>query len=219
MNITLLPTLLPPDYGAYVQAIIDEGVKVVETAGNNPGPVIKQLKEAKIIVLHKCTTIRHAISAVKLGADFLSIDGFECGGHVGEHDVTNLILLNRARQELGVPFIASGGFADGYGLAAALALGAEGINMGTRFMCTAEAPIHLKVKEAIVAAQETDTTLVMRRWKNTTRLFANEVAKEALKVETESSTGKFEEIAPLVSGKRGKQVFVEGDVDSGVSLP
>ncbi|GLI81742.1 hypothetical protein PoHVEF18_010131 [Penicillium ochrochloron] len=219
VNITLLPTLLPPDYGAYVQAIIDEGVKVVETAGNNPGPVIKQLKEANIIVLHKCTTIRHAISAVKLGADFLSIDGFECGGHVGEHDVTNLILLNRARQELGVPFIASGGFADGYGLAAALALGAEGINMGTRFMCTAEAPIHLKVKEAIVAAQETDTTLVMRRWKNTTRLFANEVAKEALKVETESSTGKFEEIAPLVSGKRGKQVFVEGDVDSGVSLP
>ncbi|KAF3390090.1 Nitronate monooxygenase [Talaromyces pinophilus] len=216
VNITLLPTLVPPDYNAYVQAVVDEGVKVVETAGNNPGLVIKKLKEANIIVLHKCTTIRHAISAVKLGADFLSIDGFECGGHVGEHDITNLILLSRARQELDVPFIASGGFADGHGLAAALALGAEGINMGTRFMCTVEAPIHLKVKEAIVAAQETDTTLVMRRWKNTTRLFANKVAKEALKIETESKSGQFEEIAPLVSGKRGRQVFLEGDVDLGV---
>lgn len=216
VNITLLPTLIPPDYNAYVQVIVDEGVKVVETAGNNPGLVIKKLKEANIIVLHKCTTIRHAISAVKIGADFLSIDGFECGGHVGEHDITNLILLSRARQELGVPFIASGGFADGHGLAAALALGAEGINTGTRFMCTVEAPIHWKVKEAIVAAQETDTTLVMRRWKNTTRLFANKVAKEALKIETESKSGQFEEIAPLVSGKRGRQVFLEGDVDSGV---
>ncbi|KNG83157.1 nitronate monooxygenase [Aspergillus nomiae NRRL 13137] len=216
VNITLLPSLMPPDYGAYVQAIIDEGVKIVETAGNNPGLVIKPLKEANIIVIHKCTTIRHAKNAVKLGADFLSIDGFECGGHVGEDDLTNFILLSRARQALGVPFIASGGFADGHGLAAALALGAEGINMGTRFMCTVEAPIHIKVKEAIVAAQETDTALVMRRWKNTTRLYANKVAKEALKVETESTTGKFEEIAPLVSGKRGQQVFIQGDVDSGV---
>ncbi|KAB8202209.1 hypothetical protein BDV34DRAFT_237053 [Aspergillus parasiticus] len=216
VNITLLPSLMPPDYGAYVQAIIDEGVKVVETAGNNPGTVIRPLKEANITVIHKCTTIRHAKSAIKLGADFLSIDGFECGGHVGEDDLTNLILLNRARQVLSVPFIASGGFADGHGLAAALALGAEGINMGTRFMCTVEAPIHIKVKEAIVAAQETDTALVMRRWKNTTRLYANKVAKDALKVETESESGRFEEIAPYVNGKRGQQVFLEGDVDSGV---
>ncbi|KAL4988759.1 hypothetical protein BDW68DRAFT_158276 [Aspergillus falconensis] len=216
VNLTLLPALVPPDYGAYAQVIIDEGIKIVETAGNNPGPVIRQLKAANITILHKCTTIRHAKSAVKLGVDFLSIDGFECAGHVGEHDITNFILLNRARQDLGVPFIASGGFADGYGLAAALALGAEGINMGTRFMCTVEAPIHQKVKQAIVDAEETDTALVMRRWKNTTRLFANEVTKQALKVEKESKSGEFAEIAPFVSGKRGREVFLNGDVNFGV---
>ncbi|KAL2809752.1 hypothetical protein BJX63DRAFT_434917 [Aspergillus granulosus] len=216
VNLTLLPALVPPDYAAYAQVIIDEGVKIVETAGNNPGPVIKQLKAANITILHKCTTIRHAKSAVKLGVDFLSIDGFECAGHVGEHDITNFILLNRARQDLGVPFIASGGFADGYGLAAALALGAEGINMGTRFMATVEAPIHQKVKEAIVNAEETDTALVMRRWTNTTRLFANEVTKQALKVEKESKTGEFAEIAPFVSGKRGREVFLNGDINFGV---
>ncbi|KAL4883035.1 hypothetical protein BJY04DRAFT_185610 [Aspergillus karnatakaensis] len=216
VNLTLLPALVPPDYGAYAQVIIDEGIKIVETAGNNPGPVIKQLKAAGITILHKCTTIRHAKSAVKLGVDFLSIDGFECAGHVGEHDITNFILLNRARQDLGVPFIASGGFADGYGLAAALALGAEGINMGTRFMCTVEAPIHQKVKEAIVNAEETDTALVLRRWKNTSRLFANEVTKQALKVEKESTTGEFSEVAPFVSGKRGREVFLNGDINFGV---
>lgn len=216
VNLTLLPALVPPDYGAYAQVIIDEGIKIVETAGNNPGPVIKQLKAANTTILHKCTTIRHAKSAVKLGVDFLSIDGFECAGHVGEHDITNFILLSRARQDLKVPFIASGGFADGQGLAAALALGAEGINMGTRFMCTLEAPIHHKVKEAIVNAQETDTALVLRRWKNTSRLFANKVTKEALKVEKESKSGEFSEIAPFVSGKRGREVFLNGDVDYGV---
>ncbi|KAJ5272540.1 hypothetical protein N7478_007665 [Penicillium angulare] len=216
VNITLLPALVPPDYGAYAQVVIDEGIKIVETAGNNPGPVIEQLKKAGIIILHKCTTIRHAKSAVKLGVDFLSIDGFECAGHVGEHDITNFILLSRARQELGVPFIASGGFADGQGLAAALALGAEGINMGTRFMSTVEAPIHQKIKEAIVEAQETDTALVLRRWKNTTRLFGNKVTSDALKVERESTTGEFSEIAPYVSGKRGREVFINGDKDFGV---
>ncbi|KXG50103.1 Aldolase-type TIM barrel [Penicillium griseofulvum] len=216
VNLTLLPAMVPPDYGAYAQVIIDEGVKIVETAGNNPGPVITQLKKAGTIILHKCTTIRHAKSAVKLGVDFLSIDGFECAGHVGEHDITNFILLSRARQELGVPFIASGGFADGQGLAAALALGAEGINMGTRFMSTVEAPIHQKVKEAIVAAEETDTALVLRRWKNTSRLFANKVAKDALKIEQESKTGEFSEVGPYVSGKRGREVFINGDVDFGV---
>ncbi|KAJ5958745.1 Aldolase-type TIM barrel [Penicillium vulpinum] len=216
VNITLLPAMVPPDYAAYAQVVIDEGVKIVETAGNNPGPVISQLKKAGTIILHKCTTIRHAKSAVKLGVDFLSIDGFECAGHVGEHDITNLILLSRARQELGVPFLASGGFADGQGLAAALALGAEGINMGTRFMSTVEAPIHHKVKEAIVAADENDTELVLRRWKNTTRLFANKVAKDAVKVEKESKTGEFSEVGPYVSGKRGREVFINGDVDFGV---
>lgn len=219
VNITLLPALVPPDYGAYAQVVIDEGIKIVETAGNNPGPVIEKLKKANTTILHKCTTIRHAKSAVKLGVDFLSIDGFECAGHVGETDITNFILLSRARQELKTPFIASGGFADGQGLAAALALGAEGINMGTRFMCTIEAPIHINVKQAIVKSDETQTALVMRRWKNTTRLYGNKVAKEALKVEKESKSGEFSDIAPFVSGKRGREVFLNGDIDYGVCYP
>lgn len=218
VNITLLPSMVPPNYGAYAQAIIDEGVNIVETAGNSPGPVISQLKKAGVTVLHKCTTIRHAQSAVKLGVDFLSIDGFECAGHVGESDITNFILLSKARQTLKVPFIASGGFADGQGLAAALVLGASGVNMGTRFMCTQEAPIHIKVKEEIVRAQETDTTLLLRRWKNTSRLYKNKVAEDALKIERESTTGEFSEVAPYVSGKRGKEVFINGDTEHGVSF-
>ncbi|KAI1322749.1 2-nitropropane dioxygenase family oxidoreductase [Xylariaceae sp. FL0255] len=216
VNITLLPSLAPPDYGAYTQVVIDEGIKIVETAGNSPGPVIKKLKAADTIILHKCTTIRHAQSAIKLGVDFLSIDGFECAGHVGESDITNFILLSKARQTLKVPFIASGGFADGQGLAAALCLGAEGINMGTRFMCTVEAPIHQKIKEEIVRAQETDTALVMRRWTNTTRLYKNKVTDAVVKIEKESKTGEFAEIAPYVSGVRGRQVFLNGDPDYGV---
>ncbi|KAG5947533.1 hypothetical protein E4U59_000621 [Claviceps monticola] len=216
VNMTLLPSMVPPDYGAYAQAIIDEGIKVVETAGNSPGPVITQLKKAGIIVLHKCTTIRHAQSAVKLGVDFLSIDGFECAGHVGESDITNFILLSKARQTLKVPFIASGGFADGHGLAAALLLGASGVNMGTRFMATIEAPVHPNIKDAIVRGDEHDTTLLLRRWRNTSRLYKNRVALEALKIEQESPTGEFSEVAHLVSGKRGKEVFVNGDPEYGV---
>lgn len=216
VNITLLPTINPPPYTEYAQVVIDEGIRIVETAGNSPGPIIKMLKEHGTVILHKCTTIRHAQSAVKLGVDFLSIDGFECAGHVGEHDITNFILLSRARQSLGVPFIASGGFADGQGLAAALALGAEGINMGTRFMCTVEAPIHNNIKQAIVDAQETDTDLVLRRWKNTSRLFRNKVTEAALKIEKESTTGEFKEVQPYVAGSRGRQVFLNGDKDFGV---
>ncbi|KAF2496763.1 inosine monophosphate dehydrogenase [Lophium mytilinum] len=216
VNLTLLPALVPPDYAAYARVIIEEGINIVETAGNSPGPVIKQLKASNAIILHKCTSIRHAASAVKLGVDFLSIDGFECAGHVGESDITNFILLSRARQSLGVPFIASGGFADGQGLAAAISLGAEGINMGTRFMCTIEAPIHNNIKQAIVDAQETDTELVLRRWRNTSRLFKNKVTSEAVKIEKESTTGEFKEVAPFVSGQRGRQVFINGDKDFGV---
>ncbi|KAF1969715.1 2-nitropropane dioxygenase family oxidoreductase [Bimuria novae-zelandiae CBS 107.79] len=216
VNLTLLPAMVPPNYSAYAQVIIDEGITIVETAGASPGPVIKQLKEANITILHKCTTIKHAQSAVKMGVDFLSIDGFECAGHVGETDITNFVLLNRARQSLGVPFIASGGIADGQGLAAALAFGACGINMGTRFMCTVEAPIHQNIKQAIVEADESDTELVLRRWKNTSRLFGNKVAKQAIKIEKESPTGKFEEVAEYVSGKRGREVFINGDKDYGV---
>ncbi|OIW25046.1 inosine monophosphate dehydrogenase [Coniochaeta ligniaria NRRL 30616] len=216
VNITLLPSLVPPDYEAYAQVVIDEGIKIVETAGNSPGPVISKLKKAGTIILHKCTTIRHAQSAVNLGVDFLSIDGFECAGHVGESDITNFILLSRARQTLKVPFIASGGFADGQGLAAALCLGACGVNMGTRFLCTVESPIHHKIKETIVAAQETDTALVLRRWRNTTRLYRNKVTEEALRVERESKTDDFAPMAPLVSGKRGREVFLNGDPEYGV---
>ncbi|KAH7080866.1 putative 2-nitropropane dioxygenase family oxidoreductase [Paraphoma chrysanthemicola] len=216
VNITLLPVMGSPPYAEYAQVCIDEGITVVETAGNSPGPVIKQLKAAGIIIIHKCTTIRHSQAAVKLGVDFLSIDGFECAGHVGESDITNLILLTKARQTLGAPFIASGGFADGQGLAAALALGAEGINMGTRFMCTVEAPIHNNIKQAIVDASEHDTQLVMRKWTNTTRYFKNKVSDDALEVEKASTTGKFEEIAPYVSGKRGREVFINGDKEFGV---
>ncbi|RMX72547.1 hypothetical protein D0869_14504 [Hortaea werneckii] len=212
VNLTLLPAMVPPDYGAYAQVVLDEGIRIVETAGNSPGPIIKQLKQANppCVILHK------SLSAVKLGVDFLSIDGFECAGHVGETDITNFILLSKARQTMPIPFIASGGFADGQGLAAALSLGAEGINMGTRFMCTVEAPIHDNIKQAIVNAQETDTELVLRRWKNTSRLFKNSVTAEATKIERESTTGKFEEVAPFVSGKRGRQVFLNGDKDYGV---
>jgi NAD(P)H-dependent flavin oxidoreductase YrpB (nitropropane dioxygenase family) len=208
--------MVPPDYGSYIRVVIEEGVRVVETAGNNPASVIKPLKAANIIVIHKCTTIRHAISAAKLNVDFLSIDGFECAGHVGESDITNFILLSRARQTLNIPFLASGGFADGQGLVAALSLGACGINMGTRFLCTAEAPVHINVKQAICNASESDTELVMRRWTNTSRLFSNKVSREALRVEKSSTSGKFDDIAPLVSGKRGRQVFINGDVDYGV---
>ncbi|PHH82370.1 hypothetical protein CDD82_6205 [Ophiocordyceps australis] len=218
VNLTLLPSMVPPDYGSFAQVVLDEGVGIVETAGNSPGPIIAQLKAGGATVLHKCTTIRHAQSAVKLGVDFLSIDGFECAGHVGESDITNFILLSRARQTLTVPFIASGGFADGQGLAAALCLGACGINMGTRFMCTVEAPIHQDVKQQIVDSDETDTTLLLRRWRNTTRLYKNKVALEALQIERESPTGNFEEVAHLLSGKRGRQVFTNGDVEYGVSL-
>ena len=216
VNITLLPTMNAPDYGAYARVAVEEGIRIIETAGNSPGPIIKYVKENNCIVLHKCTTIRHAMSAVKLGVDFLSIDGFECAGHVGETDITNFILLSRARQSIQVPFIASGGFADGQGLAAALALGAEGINMGTRFMCTVEAPIHVNIKQSIVDASENDTELVLRRWKNTSRLFKNKVTEAATRIERESTTGKFEEVAPYVSGKRGREVFLNGDKDYGV---
>ncbi|KAF7189601.1 NADH:quinone reductase [Pseudocercospora fuligena] len=219
VNLTMLPMSNPPDYLAYAQAAIDEGIRIIETAG--AGDVFKQavkkFKDAGCTILHKCTTIRHALAAVKLGVDFLSIDGFECAGHCGETDIPNFILVSRARQELGdIPFIASGGFADGQGLAGALALGACGINMGTRFMCTVEAPIHQNIKETIVNASENDTQLVLRRWKNTNRLFKNKVTEEAVKIERESRTGKFEEVQPLVAGSRGRQVFLNGDPEYGV---
>ncbi|RMZ77209.1 hypothetical protein DV738_g4519, partial [Chaetothyriales sp. CBS 135597] len=217
VNITLLPALNTPDYPAFTRTIIEEGVKIVETAGNSPGPVIKKLKEAGIIVIHKATTIRHAKAAIRLGVDILSIDGFECAGHVGESDIASLILNSRARQELGnTPFIASGGFADGYGLLAALSLGAAGINMGTRFVCTVEAPVHINVKQAIVDGDEHQTTLILRRWKNTSRMYKNSKTAKAVEIESTSKTGEFSEVAPVVSGARGREVLLNGDIEHGV---
>ncbi|KAL2857342.1 hypothetical protein BJY01DRAFT_261973 [Aspergillus pseudoustus] len=217
VNITLLPALNPPDYPAFVQVIVDEGVRIVETAGNSPGPVIQQLKAAGVIIIHKATTIRHAKAAIKLGADILSIDGFECAGHVGESDIASLILTSRARQELhDTPFIASGGFADGHGLMAALSLGAAGINMGTRFMCTIEAPIHTNVKLAIVKADEHQSSLILRRWKNTSRMYSNKMTAKAIEIESTSTNGDFNVVAPIVSGVRGREVLLYGDIEHGV---
>ncbi|KAG0744886.1 hypothetical protein G6F62_009774 [Rhizopus arrhizus] len=215
VNLTFLPAIVPPPYEEYVKAIIEEGVKVVETAGNNPGKYIKMFKAAGVIVLHKCTAIRHAISAHHLGVDVISMDGFECAGHPGEDDITAVILLAKAAKKLNLPYIASGGFADGRGLAAALALGAEGVNMGTRFMCTTEAPIHHNIKEAIVKADERSTALVFRPFRNTTRIFKNSVAVEVNKRE-ENPEVVFEDVQELVSGARGKQVYTTGDPEFGV---
>ncbi|KAJ3272117.1 hypothetical protein HK104_004549 [Borealophlyctis nickersoniae] len=216
VNVTFLPAITPPPYAEYVSVIIEEGIKVVETAGNNPGPHVKRFKENGIIVIHKCTAIRHALSAQKLGVDFLSIDGFECAGHPGEDDIGGLILLARAAQTLKIPYIASGGFGDGRGLAAALALGAEGVNMGTRFMCTVEAPIHHAIKEAIVAATERDTNLMFRTLHNTARVFKNNVSTEVVKIEKRPGGAEFKDIQHLVSGQRGRQVYVNGDKEYGV---
>ncbi|KAF7721365.1 hypothetical protein EC973_004827 [Apophysomyces ossiformis] len=215
VNLTFLPAITPPPYEEYTRVIIDEGIKVVETAGNNPGKYIKMLKDAGIIVIHKCTAIRHALSAQRLGVDVISIDGFECAGHPGEDDVTGLILLAKSSKTLKIPYIASGGFGDGRGLAAALALGAQGINMGTRFMATVESPIHNNIKEAIVKADERNTALVFRPFRNTSRIFKNTVAVEVNSREKNPNV-KFEDVRELVAGARGRQVYTTGDPNFGV---
>ncbi|KAF8315489.1 inosine monophosphate dehydrogenase [Cantharellus anzutake] len=216
VNITILPAINPPDYGAFARAAIEEGVKIFETAGNNPAPMVKYLKQHGAIVLHKCTTIRHAKSAIKMGVDVLSIDGFECAGHPGEEDIGGVLLLARAAQELDVPYIASGGFGDGRGLAAALSLGADGINMGTRFMATVEAPIHQNIKEIMVKSTEQDTIHIFRTLNNTSRVYKNNVAKEVVRLERRPGGAKFEELRELVRGERGRRVYTEGDVDAGI---
>ena len=201
VNLTFLPSVTPPDYPGYVQPIIDGGVKVVETAGNNPQRWLPALKEAGIKVIHKCTSVRHSLKAESIGCDAISVDGFECGGHPGEDDVPNFILLPRAAEELKIPFVASGGMADGRSLVAAMALGAEGMNMGTRFMATVEAPIHENVKQALVAASELDTRLVMRPLRNTERVLVNAGVERLLEKEKElGSAIKFEDIIAEVAG-------------------
>jgi NADH:quinone reductase (non-electrogenic) len=215
VNLTFLPSVNPPDYPGYVRAIIDGGVKIVETAGNNPQRWLPDLKAAGIKVIHKCTSVRHALKAESIGCDAISVDGFECGGHPGEDDVPNFILLPRAAEALSVPFVASGGMADGRSLAAALALGAEGMNMGTRFMATVEAPIHENVKTALVAASELDTRLIMRPLRNTERVLVNAGVDRL--IEKEKALGasiRFEDIIPEVAGIY-PAVMQRGEMDSG----
>ena len=215
VNLTFLPMLNPPDYPAYVQAVLDAGIKAVETAGNNPSRFMPMLKEAGVKVIHKCTTVRHALKAQSIGCDAVSVDGFECGGHPGEDDIPNFILLPRAADELKIPFVASGGMADGRSLVAALSLGAEGMNMGTRFMATKEAPIHDNVKQAIVNATELDTRLIMRPLRNTERVLNNAGVEKILAKEKElGSAIKFEDIVGEVAGIYPR-VMLKGEMDAG----
>jgi nitronate monooxygenase len=205
----------PPDYPGFVRTIIEEGIKIVETAGNNPAQVMPFFKEAGVKVIHKCTSVRHSLKAEKIGCDAVSVDGFECGGHPGEDDVPNFILLPRAAEELKIPFVASGGMADGRSLVAAMALGAEGMNMGTRFMATKDAPIHQNVKDALVKASELDTRLVMRPLRNTERVLNNAGVTKILEKEKQLGAGiKFEDIIEEVAGVYPR-IMKEGDMDAG----
>ena len=215
VNLTFLPVVKAPDYPGYVKAIIEGGVKVVETAGNNPQAVLPYLKDAGIKVIHKCTSVRHARKAESIGCDAVSVDGFECGGHPGEDDVPNFILLPRAADELSIPFVSSGGMADGRSLVASLALGADGMNMGTRFIATREAPVHENVKEAIVAATELDTRLIMRPLRNTERVVTNAAVERLLEKEKELGDKiRFEDIMEEVAGVYPR-IMMEGDMDAG----
>lgn len=215
VNITLLPAINPPDYLAYAKAAVEEGIRIIETAGD-PNKILKYVKDSGCKVIHKCVTLKHALRAEKLGVDCISIDGIECAGHGGEYDTTSLMLLSLCAEQLRIPYIASGGFANGRQLAAALALGAAGVNMGTRWMATKEAPIHEAVKKAIVEATENDTVLVLRKFRNTTRLHKNKVSLEVFEIENTRKDVEFKDVAHLMSGQRGKGVYETGDVDAGV---
>ena len=214
VNLTFLPTLRPPDYPAYIQVCIEEGIKFIETAGRNPEPYMEAIKTAGIRVIHKCTSVRHAIKAEKIGCDAVSIDGFEAAGHPGEDDVTSLILVPTTRDAIQLPIIASGGFADGRGLVAALGLGADGMNMGTRFVATREAAVHDNVKQALVGHNERDTRLIMRSLRNTERVMHNTTVDKVLEIEGRGNT-QIEEIIPYVSGMVGKEMLEKGDMEKG----
>ena len=215
VNMTFLPTLTPPDYPALFKVIIDAGIKVVETAGNNPAQYLPMLKEADVKVIHKCTAVRHALKAQSIGCDAVSVDGFECGGHPGEDDIPNFILLPRAAEELEIPFVASGGMADARSLVGALSMGAEGINMGTRFIATKEAPVHENVKQAILSASELDTRLVMRPLRNTERVLNNPAVERLLQKEKDLGADlKFEDIIDEVAGIYPK-VMIDGEPEAG----
>ena len=214
VNLTILPAITPPPYAEYRQAIVESGVKIVETAGANPKEHLPVFHEAGVKVIHKCTSVRHAIKAERLGVDAVSIDGFECAGHPGEDDVPGLVLIPAAAAKLSIPILASGGIADARGLVAALALGADGANMGTRFMCTAESPVDQAVKQQIVANTELDTKLIFRTLRNTARVAANAISAEVVAKEAEGA--EFSDIQHLVAGARGRRVFEEGDMDAGI---
>ena len=215
VNLTMLPAVTPPPYERYLDVIIDSGITIVETAGNSPRAFVERMKAHDIRILHKCTSVRHALSAERAGVDIISIDGFECAGHPGEDDIPGLILIPAAADKVKIPMIASGGFGDARGLVAALALGAEGINMGTRFMATVESPIHQKVKEQIVANDERQTNLIFRTMHNTARVAKNAVSDEVVAIERRGGA-KFEDVKDLVAGARGKVVYEAGDPDYGI---
>lgn len=214
VNLTILPSITPPPYDEYRRAIIESGITIVETAGANPEPHIAEFHEAGIRVIHKCTSVRHAVKAQAIGVDAISIDGFECAGHPGEDDTPGLVLIPAAADQIHIPMIASGGFADGRGLAAALALGADGINMGTRFMATREAPIHHNIKEAIVRANALSTQLIFRTLRNTARVADNSVSREVVRILNDG--GQFADIRALVAGARGRTVYELGDPEAGI---
>jgi nitronate monooxygenase len=215
VNLTILPTLKPPPYAEYRHAIIEAGVRIVETAGYKPQEHVDHFKQHGIKVLHKCTSVRHALSAERMGVDAISIDGFECGGHPGEDDVGGLVLIPAAANKVRIPMIASGGIADARGLVAALALGADGVNMGTRFMCTVESPVHQKVKEQMIANDERSTELIFRTLHNTARVARNAISEEVVTIEKKGGA-TIADIAHLVSGQRGRVVFERGDIDFGI---
>ena len=215
VNLTFLPTLKPVPYEEYGQAIVEAGVKIVETAGNNPQRFIPGFKTAGIKIIHKCTSVRHAVKAELIGCDAVSIDGFECAGHPGEDDIPGLILIPCAADKLTIPMVASGGFGDGRGLVAALALGADGMNMGTRFMATLEAPVHDNIKQQLIEATERDTALIFRSMRNTARVFKNQVSDEVRALEARGDT-TIDDIKHLVAGERGKQALLKGDADAGI---
>ena len=216
VNLTVLPSINPPPYAEYVDAIVESGVKIVETAGQSPREFVETFKANDIRILHKCTQVRHALSAQKSGVDVISIDGFECAGHPGEKDIPNLLLVPLAVRALDIPVIASGGIGEGRGLAAAMAMGADGINMGTRFCATKEAPIHENIKRALVEATEHDTRLIFRTMNNTARVLANAISDEVVATERREGGCEFEDIRHLVAGRRGKAALEAGEVDNGV---
>lgn len=215
VNLTILPSVTPPPYSEYRRAIIESGIRIVETAGSKPQEHVEDLKSHGIIVLHKCTSVRHALSAERMGVDVISIDGFECAGHPGEDDVPGLILIPAAADKLSVPILASGGIGDGRGLVAALALGAEGINMGTRFCATVEAPIHQNVKQFIVDNDERGTNLIFRKFHNTGRVARNGVSDQVVEI-SKRPDAVFEDIQPLVSGAKGRVALESGDIEAGL---